>query len=399
MLAAKPSFAGSVSASGLANNTMQSGMPTSRRIPNLANPAHNFASPTESEFSEPDGPDAVKNWDEDKVCDYLVSVKCGEYEKLFRKNHINGDNLLEMDKEVLKEMGIDKVGDRVRLFLCIKKLRTRAYGQKRRNRVSLLTSSSATLTLANRLINQDSFAALEPISISVPTSSVPSSSPRPLNTRATQPIPANRRYSRQIDLATPIDVDRPSSRPTSPPLSGDMRTQRPTRVPVGGYPSSTTPTSAARQPAPSEPSTARLPTTHTRNNSSMDGSLMAALPQGQDVIRAISTNGVTKVVKIADCNTCEDVMRVTLRKFALREDHERNYCFWVLTGLEPDPRECRRLGDTELWRIIKDQRRPEPNRLLLRYEAPLHVSSTHCHEDKKIIRTSTAVRGDLAFYS
>jgi mitogen-activated protein kinase kinase kinase len=98
----------------------------------------------------------------------------------------------------------------------------------------------------------------------------------------------------------------------------------------------------------------------------MDGSLMAALPQGQDVIRVISTNGVTKVVKIADCNTCEDVMRVTLRKFALREDHERNYCFWVLTGLEPDPRQCRRLGDTELWRIIKDQRRPERNRLILR---------------------------------
>lgn len=98
----------------------------------------------------------------------------------------------------------------------------------------------------------------------------------------------------------------------------------------------------------------------------MDGSLMAALPQNQDVIRVISTNGVTKVVKIADCNTCEDVMRVTLRKFTLREDHERNYCFWVLAGIDPDPAQCRRLGDTELWRIIKDQRRPERNRLILR---------------------------------
>ena len=93
---------------------------------------------------------------------------------------------------------------------------------------------------------------------------------------------------------------------------------------------------------------------------------MAALPQGQDVIRVISTGGVTKVVKIADCNTCEDVMRVTLRKFGLREDHERNYCFWVLTGVNADPDQCRRLGDTELWRIIKDQRRPERNRLILR---------------------------------
>ena len=98
----------------------------------------------------------------------------------------------------------------------------------------------------------------------------------------------------------------------------------------------------------------------------MDGSLMAALPQNQDVIRVISTGGVTKVVKIADCKTCEEVMRVTLRKFALREDHERNYCFWVLAGVDPEPNQCIRLSDTELWRIIKDQKRPERNRLILR---------------------------------
>lgn len=103
----------------------------------MAGNSHGFSSPTESDFSDSDGPDSVKNWDEDRVCDYLASVKCGEYEKLFRKNHINGENLLEMDKEVLKEMGIDKVGDRVRLFLSIKKLRTKAYAnQKKRNRVS-----------------------------------------------------------------------------------------------------------------------------------------------------------------------------------------------------------------------------------------------------------------------
>lgn len=95
-----------------------------------------YGSPTESEFSEHDPSESVKNWDEDKVCEYLRSVKCGEYEKIFRKNHINGENLLEMDKEVLKEMGVEKVGDRVRLFLSIKKLRTRAYAnEKKRNRV------------------------------------------------------------------------------------------------------------------------------------------------------------------------------------------------------------------------------------------------------------------------
>ena len=139
MLASKayPAQLGSSSSSTMvSSNSSQASYPSSRRTPALPTSNQSFASPTESEFSDADGPDSVKNWDEDRVCEYLRSVKCGEYEKLFRKNHINGENLLEMDKEVLKETGIDKVGDRVRLFLGIKKLRTRAYAnQKKRNRV------------------------------------------------------------------------------------------------------------------------------------------------------------------------------------------------------------------------------------------------------------------------
>jgi hypothetical protein len=109
----------------------------------MINSSHKFASPTESEFTDIDGPESAKNWDEEQVCDWLRSVNCGDYEKIFRKNNINGENLLEMDKVVLQEMGIDKIGDRVRLFLGIKKLRTKAYAnQKKRNRVSASSGSS-----------------------------------------------------------------------------------------------------------------------------------------------------------------------------------------------------------------------------------------------------------------
>ncbi|KAK4196694.1 PaTLK2 MAPKK kinase encoded by the PaTLK2 protein [Triangularia verruculosa] len=140
-----------------------------------------------------------------------------------------------------------------------------------------------------------------------------------------------------------------NKRPTSPQSSGGFRSarqqqQRYPQPPHTAY-SQPTPATAIFPMSPPEPP-------HT-------GRLM-------DVIRVISTGGVTKVVKIADCNTCEEVMRVTLRKFALREDHERNYCFWVLAGVDPDPNQCRRLGDTELWRVIKDHTRPERNRLILR---------------------------------
>lgn len=143
MLASKSMYPASLgqnslnlSSSSIQTATSQS----SRRQPAMMAASQTFSSPTESEFSDLDGPESAKNWDEDRVCDWLSSVNCREYEKLFRKNNINGENLLEMDKAVLQEMGIDKIGDRVRLFLNIKKLRTRAYAnQKKRNRVRTFT--------------------------------------------------------------------------------------------------------------------------------------------------------------------------------------------------------------------------------------------------------------------
>lgn len=191
------------------------------------------------------------------------------------------------------------------------------------------------------------------------------SSPRPPYSAARSlPTPsANKRYSRQYD-GTIIDTGKSSSRPTSPLPSTEYKANSRQRYAQGtvGY---GLPAGPRMPTSPPQVRSGGM-TSHNRNNSSADGSLMAALPQNQDVIRVISSGGLTKVVKIADCKNCEEVMRVTLRKFALREDHERNYCFWVLVGLEPDPKKCRRLGDTELWKIIKDEKRPERNRLILR---------------------------------
>ncbi|KAI1104234.1 kinase-like domain-containing protein [Jackrogersella minutella] len=349
MLASKSSFPASLASTNatlVSSAQPSSSMAPTRRPPVVHAAGQVFASPTESEFSDVDGPDAVKNWTEDQVCEYLRSVKCGEYEKLFRKNNVNGENLLEMDKEVLKEMGIDKVGDRVRLFLGIKKLRTKAYAnQKRRNR--------------------DSFGGLD--SQYTPSST---GSPRPFNYGGRGlASSSNKRYSRQIDMSSLSmnqisEMGKSASRPNSPLSNAEVRTAKQQRY-QQAQPYMSSSGSTARGPG-SPTMTGRLVMTHTRNTSSQDGSLMAALPQGQDVIRVISTGGVTKVVKIVDCTNCEEVMRVTLRKFALREDHDRNYCFWVLAGVDPDPKQSRRLGDTELWRIIKDQKRPERNRLILR---------------------------------
>ncbi|KUJ11728.1 BcSTE11, mitogen-activated protein kinase [Mollisia scopiformis] len=365
MLASKSPFPAPMvsNSSNLSASSAQTAIQSSRRVPAMMNANQSFASPTESEFSDVEGPESAKNWDEERVCDWLNSVNCGEYEKLFRKNNINGENLLEMDKAVLQEMGIDKIGDRVRLFLNIKKLRTKAYAnQKKRNR--------------------DSFAGLDAYT---PSSS---GSPRPPN--GTRAMPTNKRFSRQFEsfnppTAIPENLSKPPSRPSSPLASSEPRGLRQrhgvmspaeiSRREAGqGYfngmsiPSSAATVSGRRPGTPSgsqTPQTAR-PMHHIRGNGSIDGSLMAQLPQNQDIIRVISSGGVTKVVRVADCNSCDEVMRVTLRKFGYREDHDRNYCFWVLAGVDADPSLCRRLPENELWRIIKDQKRPERNRLILR---------------------------------
>src|SRR3569833_3697248 len=138
------------------------------------------------------------------------------------------------------------------------------------------------------------------------------------------PTPPSKRWSRQFDMsASALENSMSGSRPTSPLPSADLRRQRyPATAGYGSQPASSRfPTS------PPESQGGRLVLTHTRNNSSKDGSLMAALPQNQDVIRVISTGGVTKVVKIADCNTCEEVKRVTLRKISLRAVFVWFFCF------------------------------------------------------------------------
>lgn len=71
------------------------------------------------------------------------------------------------------------------------------------------------------------------------------------------------------------------------------------------------------------------------------------------MIWVILIGGVIKVVKIVDCNICEEVMCVILCKFVLWEDYERNYCFWVLVGGD-DLYKCCCFGDIEFWRVIKD---------------------------------------------
>jgi hypothetical protein len=63
-------------------------------------------------------------------------------------NHINGENLMEMDQTHLKDMGIKKVGDRVRIGSQAKQLRNKEY-KKASRRTSNRVSRLPTLVLSN----------------------------------------------------------------------------------------------------------------------------------------------------------------------------------------------------------------------------------------------------------
>ena len=105
MLASKSSFPASLASSNstLVSSAQSSGMAPARRPPAVHATGQAFASPTESEFSDLDGPDAVKNWTEDQVCDYPRSVKCGEYGKLFGNAFVHAKNC---DTNLLKSVVI-----------------------------------------------------------------------------------------------------------------------------------------------------------------------------------------------------------------------------------------------------------------------------------------------------
>ncbi|EHY56584.1 ATP binding [Exophiala dermatitidis] len=363
MLASKPPYAANIAtpAQQVSNRNMSD--PIQRtHVSSTALQDGLFTSPTDSEFSDVyDGLDSIRAWDEKRVGEWLHSIRCGQYESLFKANNFTGESLLECDQKILSEMGIKKIGDRVRINVAIKQLRNKS-------------------SLSRRRKNRDSLAILEGFAA---TPSSAADSPRTHASRSQ--AGSAKRFSRQLDpsalhnfgsVATELKV---GSRPSSPHAdthNGGLRPHRYAGSPVDagrgnastGYfsqPGSASSTSGRR---PETPQLASQPTksSHLRQNSSIDGLTPGGLPTGSPVIKIIHNGGQTKVVNIKFCRNADEVTSTVLKKLLLPETHFRNYCFYVLNGLEPDPANCRRVSDNELMRICNETTRSERNRLILR---------------------------------
>ena len=255
-------------------------------------------------------------------------------------------------------MGIKKVGDRVRIFVAVKQLRNRsAAARKRRNR--------------------DSFAALEAQVLA--SSSVGSSRPLTLAWQA-----GGRRWSRQVDPLSLNSLNsglgqKTSSRPSSPIAENATQGLRAYRYAPspGEAPRKDGATSYFNYPLPASTPSGRRPETpnttnqntrggaHIKQNPSIDGLTMGSLPPNSPVIRIIYTGGQTKVINVKNCRTPDEVTLTVLKKLQLPETHYKNYCFYVLDGLDPQPSNCRRVTESELMKI-SEGKRSERNRLILR---------------------------------
>ncbi|CAG8599465.1 284_t:CDS:10, partial [Ambispora leptoticha] len=66
--------------------------------------------------------ESVRIWKVDQVNSWLKENNFKEYEQLFCENDITGDVLLELDHQILKELNIVKIGDRVRILVAVKAL-------------------------------------------------------------------------------------------------------------------------------------------------------------------------------------------------------------------------------------------------------------------------------------
>ncbi|CBF86503.1 hypothetical protein AN2269.2 [Aspergillus nidulans FGSC A4] len=290
-----------------------------------------YTSPTKSEFSEADdGLDAVRSWDENQVISWLHSINCQQYEPLFRANNFNGNNLIECDQKILQEMGIKKIGDRVRIFVAIKQLRNKSVVNKKQKNLRQL----AALEAAHQQASPDSARSYS----------------------ARQQTSSAGHASRTGDYS----YGRPTSRPGSPlrphryVANSPMDSGRKDYLSAGS--------GAGRNPGtPVE----RIGT-HSRQNPSLDGMTMGSLLSNAPVIRVIYSGGQTKVLDIKHCKTPDEIILCVLKKLQLPEHQYRNYCFYVLDGLDPDPSNCRRLSDHELMEICEGFHRSERGRLILR---------------------------------
>ncbi|WWD22050.1 hypothetical protein CI109_106538 [Kwoniella shandongensis] len=181
----------------------------------------------------------LRGWGQQEMIAFLNLYRCGQYATVFQRNDIDGKVLMDLDMAALKDMGISKVGERVKLLGGIKDLRKRAAasassglgsGPSSASRVELRLNGSATPPIEQAEQNITP-VLLESSRLGGSRLAQPSSgSTRRLNT--TRPPPLDLQHyssSRQLPQAYQNNIPSATSRSTTPRPIPALRDQtRPT---------------------------------------------------------------------------------------------------------------------------------------------------------------------------
>ncbi|RDW45281.1 MAP kinase [Yarrowia lipolytica] len=243
----------------------------------------------------------VTSWDKTKVAEWLRSLKCAEYIPMFEQNEICGEVLLEIDQKLLKDMGVVKVGDRVRINVAIKDLRSQ-------HRKTTLQNQQPTPHQRSQHRTGKTLSYLDEQCVS--------------------PF-ASHGLGISSSSGTPVTPDRASSAGSD--FSSHLR-----------------------------PQTARAPSSTTSTGDVKGILSMDQVRQG--TVKFIYTMGQSKTVNISGCFNAESIIRTALKKFAIK-DSPNNWCIHVSDNAFATS--TRIVSDNELVTICHSPSRAERRRLML----------------------------------
>ncbi|KAA8898939.1 hypothetical protein TRICI_006433 [Trichomonascus ciferrii] len=254
--------------------------------------------------------EAVRKWDKSTLREWLETLKCGQYIKLFEENHITGDILLECDQRALKEMGIKKVGDRIRIDQALKTLRAKSIN---RDDSTLFSSKNRTKSLRE----------LDRVAVSPFINSTVANSPE------------DSYFSSRARNA-----------------GGVAQPQRPAQ-----------PTKSV-----SVPNTASMPKTQTvvsqnRNSNPTVKNILSMDVVKQNTVKFIYGQGQSKTVNIQGCYSAEQIKLRALKKISVNDVSADSWTVHVADNELGTT--TRQVSDAELVAICHSADRKERRRLIL----------------------------------
>lgn len=333
-------------------------------------PGYSVLSSATSDYTSPASASSfplspVSSWTNQQLRDWLECLHCGAYYRTFEDNHITGDILLECDDSSLRDMGIRKVGDRIRIQQSLNKLRKQAAkthfieiqhnnlevpGNNNNNKGSASSKhSSFTSTLTPS--NQHLFVSNNTLNGQQHISGY-SNSP---NSKGNSPIDG-------------------FFTPTGPPPVSSSNLQNPNRLPeiLPGLPSkprsgnstAQTQTNSSRNHYHSAPSSATIDPRSQSSNHQTDQvkKILSMDDVKQSTVRFINTKGQCKTSNISGYFSGPSIKRKALKKFSIKENPDN----WVVFIADNElGTTTRRVNDLEIVTICHSQDRLERYRLML----------------------------------